>query len=353
MRALRILFAILFASAAAAYDIKIETGDAHRIEIDGIITENSYSDYNSAVGAAVSAALDCDSCRVVVVSPLTLVSGTKIKEPPPVILPPIAPDPIVPTAYYSYLLSDDGSLSDPLLLDGAELLPDIVYVDWFGGDVERVKSWCCKTDTLGYDWRVIKGDGGPRYQLDLTRYAGSTESHELYADVFQAGQPTIWGAINHFTIYNDSTPVDPPVVIPPPVVDPPVDVTTEVILSWTTPDQRVDGSPVTISGYVVEIASGENLLVFPIVGGDTNEFKIQKATLGSGTWVFQVAAYDSTPSTGCPDELVEFKAMTNQDQQDFLDSMNEAERDAFIALGYSCDGPLMSAFSEPVSAVIE
>jgi hypothetical protein len=66
-----------------------------------------------------------------------------------------------------------------------------------------------------------------------------------------------------------------------------------------------------------------------------------------------VAAFDSTPAGDCPDELVGFRAMTGAEQQAFLDSMDEAERDAFISLGYTCGGPLSSAFSDPVIAVIE
>ena len=316
MRGLITIIAMLLVSIAIAYEISINPVGSYRIQINGEIAEGIYDDYNSALESSLEISLQCADCEILIVQPPVSVSTLEIVESPPVIHPP---EPEKLTAYYSHQIDADGSFVDPQPIDGAVLRPVDVYVEWRGSGLEKVSSWCCKAPGGDFDWQDIDKTGDVNFTLNLSRHADSTESLELYSDVTIDGK-TDWGVKNYFTIEQS----EPPII--PPIVEPPVDDNDEIVMTWNEPTERVDGTPVNgISGYIVEIDNGGDPTIF---AANTTEFTIKKAALGPGRWNFRVQAIDTTPSNPCPPDVAD-------------------------DLIYSCGGPLSSAFSDPVSVVID
>lgn len=309
---IKILMCAGFASLAHSYDVQINTQGAYRIQIDDQLQQETYSSYNEAVESSISIATDCITCKVFVVTPLVEIEVGEVI--PPIVPPPITPPTDKPTAYYSYS-KDENGLVDMQRLSGAELQPTTVYIQWYGGDISSVHSWCCKTDTLDHDWRAItSNEGDTKYQLNLGMYSGSTQTHEMVSDVRQNTGEHLWSEVNPFTIQGSTPPA-----------------TKDVYITWEIPTTRVDGTPLTIddlSGYNVRyrlVGAGDWSYSF-VAGGNATEMKIPENSIPVEA---NVQTVDKTPSTPCPDT-----------------STWTEEQIAEIA--YTCGGPQISDWSNAV-----
>ena len=241
--------------------VDIVRTDWYKISIDGETQDENYATYHTATEAALNAWLACDYCQVMILQPAISVDGTKaiVPVPLPVPIDPVdpepEPDPVpepepVPVAYFSYALDAEDQLVSPLPLDGASLLPQVIYVEWRGGEFDHAKVWCCKLPN-GTHREVMKG---LQFRIDLRELPVSAELYEMYSDVFLTSQKYLWGNFAKFTIRAvDPTPIDPGGTDPLPVPDPDPDPELiEVTVDWTAPTHRENGDALAageLKGY--------------------------------------------------------------------------------------------------------
>ncbi len=103
-----------------------------------------------------------------------------------------------PVAMYSYAVDDDGLLTDPLPLEGAQLARKLAYFT-YTGDFESASFWCCKVSdgdeahgekvedripplVLAVDLGTLPDDGGLQRELYADLFASATDysSHAAY-----------------------------------------------------------------------------------------------------------------------------------------------------------------------------
>jgi hypothetical protein len=92
----------------------------------------------------------------------------------------------------------------------------------------------------------------------------------------------------------EDPPAPPPPVTPPPAEDPPPAPSEPrpVIISWDSPSQNVDGSPlVDLLGFNVYIGTSPGVYTEVVDAGDVNTHTFD--SLSVGTHYFAVSAYDS------------------------------------------------------------
>jgi hypothetical protein len=342
VRRLIIAIIMFMGGSAFAYHVSIDPVGGYRIQINGELADDHYDDYTTALESALTISLNCADCVVLIAPPSISVSTTGDVTPPPVVIPPPVIPPVVPTdptVFYSFDLDDHGGLVDPAPLDGATVPPEVFNIEVYGGHYETLQFWCCESESFDRIWNSVINTGGMRGRIDASMYAGSTETHLLYADLYVEGGQSFWGLEAFFQIANAVNP------IPPPVVELPIEGGDTIVMTWNAPTERVDGPELNgISGYIVEIDNGhDDPLLFP---ANTTEFTIQKSVLGVGTWNFRVQAIDMTPSTICPPEIE--AAAANP-----ITNMPQSEINRLSDLAYTCGGPLTSAFSNAVMVVID
>lgn len=80
---------------------------------------------------------------------------------------------------------------------------------------------------------------------------------------------------------------------------------TTATLSWTTPTDNTDGTPLTnIAGYVVVYGQSANALSEQVMINDPSATSYTVAGLSAGTWYFAVATLNSTGQQSSPSNPV-------------------------------------------------
>jgi hypothetical protein len=265
--------------------VDIVRTDWYKITIDGEIQGENYATYHTATEAALNAWLACDYCQVMILQPAISIDGTKAIVPVPVPVPidPVVivpePDPVdpepdpVPEAIYSYALDAEGALIAPLPLDGASLLPQVIYVQWRGGTFKGAKTWCCKLPGAEHEHTIE----GLQFSLDLATLPASTDSYEMYTDVYLSGGRYLSGNYAMFTVIPAEVEI--------------IDLT----LSWTPPTERENGDALQVEelqGYTLayRVCNSSAWVQHFVAGGTINDFGF---SLPKERYDFRVNAVDT------------------------------------------------------------
>lgn len=186
-------------------------------------------------------------------------------------------------AIYAYYLEADGSLKDPVLLEGALLQRAVIHLGWVG--MSDVRFYCCK----GAGAAHLPAASGAVYTIDLnTLPVGEAEPRELYSDFMMPdGTLQTNNAVN-FRV------VDPELV--------------EVTLEWSIPTHRENEEVLPVeelAGYRIEYqptdADGVPHAI-AVTGGAQSSYDMD---LAPGLYRFRVTAIDTDGLESEPSAWVE------------------------------------------------